>query len=124
MQLKTAAIEFQTLGHRVLPFLKVIGDADVYCFDAEGRIQRGLTKKILSRHTTALSSMCSDMNFWSLRRDENEKSQNKAVQPTRQSRVADLFVRLEARDSVYVSSGFLFHSVTIGPRSDAHRLRL
>lgn len=40
MQLRTAAVEFQVLGHRVLPFLKVIGDADVYCFDAEGRIQR------------------------------------------------------------------------------------
>ncbi len=24
----------------MLPFLKVIGDADVYCFDAEGRVQQ------------------------------------------------------------------------------------
>jgi hypothetical protein len=40
MQLKTAADEFHAMGHKVLPFLKVIGDADVYCFDAMGRIQR------------------------------------------------------------------------------------
>jgi hypothetical protein len=40
MQIRTAAGEFQTLGHRVLPFFKVIGDADVYCFDAKGLIQR------------------------------------------------------------------------------------
>jgi hypothetical protein len=40
MQLKSAADEFESMGHKVLPFLKVIGDADVYCFDAKGRIQR------------------------------------------------------------------------------------
>ena len=40
MQLEAAAKEFQEMGHQVIPFLKVIGDADVYCFDAEGRIQR------------------------------------------------------------------------------------
>lgn len=40
MQFRTAADEFRSLGHKVLPFLKVIGDADVYCFDAKGRIQR------------------------------------------------------------------------------------
>jgi hypothetical protein len=40
MQIETAANEFQALGHAVIPFLKVIGDADVYCFDTKGRIQR------------------------------------------------------------------------------------
>jgi hypothetical protein len=42
MQLKTAADEFQAMGHQVVPFMKVVGDADVYCFDAKGRIQRWL----------------------------------------------------------------------------------
>jgi hypothetical protein len=40
MQIKNAADEFRAMGHKVLPFLKVIGDADVYCFDATGRIKR------------------------------------------------------------------------------------
>jgi hypothetical protein len=40
MQLKVAADEFRNMGHQVLPFLKIVGDADVYCFDAEGRILR------------------------------------------------------------------------------------
>lgn len=40
MQLKVAADEFRDKGHQVLPFLKVIGDADVYCFDTQGKIQR------------------------------------------------------------------------------------
>jgi hypothetical protein len=40
MQLKPAADEFQEMGHKVIPFLKVIGDADVYCFDSKGKIQR------------------------------------------------------------------------------------
>lgn len=40
MQLKPAADEFQEMGHQVIPFLKVIGDADVYCFDSKGKIQR------------------------------------------------------------------------------------
>lgn len=40
MQLRTAAEEFKAMGHRVIPFLKVIGDADVYCFDENGSIQR------------------------------------------------------------------------------------
>jgi hypothetical protein len=40
MQLRPAAEEFREMGHQVLPFLKVIGDADVYCFDEKGRIQR------------------------------------------------------------------------------------
>ena len=40
MQVGPAADEFAQRGHKVLPILKVIGDADVYCFDAEGKIQR------------------------------------------------------------------------------------
>lgn len=40
MQMKPAADEFKEMGHRVIPFLKVIGDADVYCFDEMGLIQR------------------------------------------------------------------------------------
>lgn len=40
MQLSLAADEFRDMGHRAIPFLKVIGDADVYCFDEKGRIQR------------------------------------------------------------------------------------
>jgi hypothetical protein len=40
MQLRTVAEEFKEMGHRVIPFLKVIGDADVYCFDEHGKIQR------------------------------------------------------------------------------------
>jgi hypothetical protein len=40
MQLKTAADEFLGMGHKGLPFLKVIGDADVYCFDVKGNIRR------------------------------------------------------------------------------------
>jgi len=40
MQLRPAADEFKEMGHRVVPFLKVIGDADVYCFDENGKIQR------------------------------------------------------------------------------------
>ena len=40
MQLRPAADEFKEMGHRVIPFLKVIGDADVYCFDEKGKIQR------------------------------------------------------------------------------------
>lgn len=40
MQLRLAADEFREMGHRAIPFLKVIGDADVYCFDEKARIQR------------------------------------------------------------------------------------
>lgn len=40
MQLKVAADEFKEMGHKVIPFMKVIGDADVYCFDENGKIQR------------------------------------------------------------------------------------
>ena len=40
MQISPAADEFVKMGHKVLPILKVIGDADVYCFDSEGKIQR------------------------------------------------------------------------------------
>lgn len=40
MQIKVAADEFKEMGHQVVPFLKVVGDADVYCFNASGRIQR------------------------------------------------------------------------------------
>jgi len=40
MQLRPAADEFKEMGHQVIPFLKVIGDADVYCFDRDGQIQR------------------------------------------------------------------------------------
>jgi hypothetical protein len=39
MNLELAAEEFQqNTGHKLLPCLKVVGDADIYCFDAEGRI--------------------------------------------------------------------------------------
>ncbi|NJK93293.1 MAG: hypothetical protein HC904_16670 [Blastochloris sp.] len=38
MQLDVAAKEFKDMGHQVLPILKIIGDADVYCFNSEGRI--------------------------------------------------------------------------------------
>lgn len=40
MQIKAAADEFKEMGHQVIPFLKIVGDADVYCFDAMGRICR------------------------------------------------------------------------------------
>ncbi len=40
MQISPAAEEFAKMGHKVLPILKVIGDADVYCFNPEGKIQR------------------------------------------------------------------------------------
>lgn len=40
MQLRPAADEFREMGHQVVPFLKIIGDADVYCFDSSGSIQR------------------------------------------------------------------------------------
>jgi hypothetical protein len=42
MQISVAAKEFEEMGHKVLPILKVIGDADVYCFNPEGKIQRWL----------------------------------------------------------------------------------
>jgi hypothetical protein len=42
MQIKVAADEFKEMGHHVLPILKIIGDADVYCFDSNGKIQRWL----------------------------------------------------------------------------------
>jgi hypothetical protein len=40
MQLRVAGDKFREMGHQALPFLKVIGDADVYCFDAKGEIIR------------------------------------------------------------------------------------
>jgi hypothetical protein len=41
MNLELAADDFRTdTGHQVVPFLKIIGDADVYCFDANGNIVR------------------------------------------------------------------------------------
>ena len=40
MQLTTAAEAFKEMGHQLVPFLKVVGDADVYCFDSKGQIQR------------------------------------------------------------------------------------
>lgn len=40
MQIGPAADEFAQRGHKVLPILKIVGDADVYCFDAWGKIQR------------------------------------------------------------------------------------
>lgn len=40
MQLSVAAKDFKAMGHRVVPFLKIVGDADVYCFDELGKIQR------------------------------------------------------------------------------------
>ena len=38
MNADIARKEFQELGHDVLPILKVIGDADVYCLDKSGSI--------------------------------------------------------------------------------------
>ncbi len=40
MQIGPAADKFEKIGHKILPILKVIGDADVYCLNAEGNIQR------------------------------------------------------------------------------------
>ncbi|MFN7560175.1 MAG: hypothetical protein ACK5TH_00225 [Prosthecobacter sp.] len=40
MQLRVAAEKFREMGHCAIPFLKIVGDADVYCFDAKGEIQR------------------------------------------------------------------------------------
>jgi len=40
MQIGGAAQKFLQMGHRVLPIVKVIGDADVYCLDRDGKIQR------------------------------------------------------------------------------------
>lgn len=40
MQIRSAAIEFRNMGHKVLPILKIVGDADVYCFDQKGKIVR------------------------------------------------------------------------------------
>ncbi len=42
MLIRTATERFKAMGHQVIPFLKIIGDADVYCFNSEGRIQRYL----------------------------------------------------------------------------------
>jgi len=42
MRIEIVAEEFKAMGHQVLPILKVIGDADVYCFDSNGKIQRWL----------------------------------------------------------------------------------
>lgn len=42
MHIRKAAEEFKAMGHQVLPILKVIGDADVYCFDSKGNIQQWL----------------------------------------------------------------------------------
>jgi hypothetical protein len=41
MSLETAAARFrEETGHRPVPFLKIIGDADLYCFDENGAIVR------------------------------------------------------------------------------------
>ncbi len=40
MKIEVAAKEFEELGHNVIPILKVMGDADIYCFNAEGGIVR------------------------------------------------------------------------------------
>jgi hypothetical protein len=40
MQIWGAANEFREMGHDVLPIMKVIGDADVYCLNAQGQIVR------------------------------------------------------------------------------------
>jgi hypothetical protein len=40
MNVRIAAQEFKEMGHNVIPILKVIGDADIYCFNQRGRIQR------------------------------------------------------------------------------------
>ena len=40
MQIENAAEEFKSMGHQVLPILKVVGDADVYCLNSKGKIQR------------------------------------------------------------------------------------
>jgi len=41
MDMRKAAAQFQqTSGNRFAPFLKVIGNADVYCFDPQGTVRR------------------------------------------------------------------------------------
>ena len=40
MNIKIATEEFQAMGHKVIPILKIIGDADVYCLNKKGEIQR------------------------------------------------------------------------------------
>ncbi|WP_395740304.1 hypothetical protein [Prosthecobacter sp.] len=40
MQVKLATERFQEMGHQVMPILKVVGDADIYCFNQQGKIQR------------------------------------------------------------------------------------
>jgi hypothetical protein len=40
MQVTPAADEFRKMGYQVMPILKVIGDADVYCFNPQGKIQQ------------------------------------------------------------------------------------
>lgn len=41
MNLEMAAIEFRSeTGHQAVPFLKIVGDANVYCFIANGDIVR------------------------------------------------------------------------------------
>lgn len=40
MSVRGAVAEFKDMGHNVLPILKVMGDADVYCLSSEGNIVR------------------------------------------------------------------------------------
>lgn len=42
MNIHMATQQFQEMGHHVVPILKVVGDADIYCFNQQGKIQRYL----------------------------------------------------------------------------------
>lgn len=42
MNINVALNEFKEMGHNVIPILKVIGDADVYCLNSDGKIVRYL----------------------------------------------------------------------------------
>jgi hypothetical protein len=42
MNIKNATAEFKAMGHNVVPILKVMGDADVYCLNESGGIIRWL----------------------------------------------------------------------------------
>ena len=42
MNIEVATNEFEEMGHNVIPVLKVMGDADMYCISSEGDIVRYL----------------------------------------------------------------------------------
>lgn len=40
MNTRVATEEFRSKGHEVMPILKIVGDADIYCLNSKGTIQR------------------------------------------------------------------------------------